>query len=76
MPFVSKKQNAWAHTDAGMEALGGPKKVKEWESDTDYASLPERVASGAADESAPRAKKFNYAPKKTRAGYTKAQRAA
>jgi hypothetical protein len=77
MPFRSKKQNAWAHTDAGTEALGGPAKVKEWESDTNYSSLPEKVASGAADEnSAPKQKKFNYAPKKARAGYTQSQRAA
>lgn len=77
MPFKSKKQNAWAHTEAGTEALGGPAKVKEWESDTNYSSLPEKVSSGAADaDSAPKAKKFSYAPKKTRAGYTKAQRVA
>lgn len=77
MPFKSKKQNAWAHTASGTEALGGPAKVKEWESDTNYSSLPEKVESGAADEnSTPRKKKFSYAPQRTRAGYTKAQRAA
>lgn len=43
MPFVSKKQNAWAHTPAGTKALGGKKKVKEWEQSTDYAKLPERT---------------------------------
>jgi len=60
-----------------MEALGGPAKVKEWESDTDYASLPEKVASGAADaNSTSKKKKFNYAPQRTRAGYTKEQRAS
>ena len=42
MPFLSKKQNAWGHTAAGIKALGGPMKVKEWESSTDYHSLPER----------------------------------
>ena len=78
MPFRSKKQNAWAHTEAGMEALGGPSKVKEWESDTDYSSLPEKVESGAGDanETPKKTKKFSYAPQKTRAGYTKAQRDA
>ena len=77
MPFKSKKQNAWAHTESGMEALGGPAKVKEWESDTDYSSLPEKVESGAADENTvPKKKKFSYAPKRTRASYTKDQRIA
>ena len=42
MPFLSKKQNAWGHTPAGERALGGPSKVKEWESATDYSSLPEK----------------------------------
>lgn len=43
MPFRSKKQNAWAHTPSGTKALGGKKKVKEWESATDYSHLPEKV---------------------------------
>jgi hypothetical protein len=43
MPFVSKKQNAWGHTPAGIKALGGADKVKEWEAATDYQNLPERV---------------------------------
>lgn len=41
MPFESKAQNAWAHTPAGTKALGGKKKVKEWEKSTNYDSLPE-----------------------------------
>lgn len=41
--FKSKAQNAWAHTPAGTKALGGKKKVKEWEKDTDYENLPEKV---------------------------------
>jgi len=77
VPFRSKKQNAWGHTPAGIEALGGPAKVKEWESDTNYSNLPEKVESGAADEnSTPKKKKFNFAPQRTRAGYSKAQRVA
>jgi hypothetical protein len=43
MPFKSDAQNAWAHTPAGTKALGGKKKVKEWERATDYSSLPEHV---------------------------------
>lgn len=45
MPFESEAQNAWAHTPAGMKALGGPAKVREWESATNYKTLPKRVAS-------------------------------
>lgn len=66
MPFVSKKQNAWGHSPAGVEALGGPSKVKEWEGETEYNTLPEK---------APKKKKFSYAPK-VRASYTDEQRAA
>lgn len=66
MPFRSKKQNAWGHTPAGMEALGGPSKVKEWEGETEYNNLPTKV---------PKKKKFSYAPK-VRASYTKDQRVA
>ena len=43
MPFVSKKQNAWAHTPAGTKALGGKAKVKEWEGATKYSDLPEHA---------------------------------
>lgn len=67
MPFRSKGQNAWGHTPAGIKALGGPQKVKEWEGETEYDNLPVK---------APRKKKFNYAPVRTRASYTADQRAA
>lgn len=43
MPFVSGAQNKWAHTPEGVKALGGPEKVKEWESSTDYSNLPEQA---------------------------------
>lgn len=65
MPFKSKAQNAWAHTEDGTDALGGPSAVKEWESDTDYNTLPEKKKSN----------KFNYAPK-VKSGFTKEQRLA
>jgi len=45
MPFVSKKQQAWGHTEAGMKALGGPAKVAEWDqAGKDYKKLPKRVS--------------------------------
>ena len=43
MAFKSKAQNAWAHTPAGTKALGGKKKLKEWEVATDYSNLPDKV---------------------------------
>ena len=47
MPFLSKAQNSWGHTPAGIRALGGKAKVKEWEKATDYADLPEKKKPGA-----------------------------
>ena len=40
MPYVSKKQEAWAHTSSGEEALGGPSKVAEWDSASKGKDLP------------------------------------
>jgi len=40
MAYKSKKQRAWAHTEKGTKALGGPAKVKEW----DQASKGKRRA--------------------------------
>lgn len=44
MPFVSKAQTRWGHSDAGKKALGGGKAVDEWQSETP-ANLPERKGS-------------------------------
>jgi hypothetical protein len=48
MPFKSKAQNAWGHTKAGMKALGGKKKVEEWESKTNYKTLPKKAKVGTS----------------------------
>ena len=40
MPFVSKKQRAWAYTKEGTKALGGKKNVAEWEKATGNKKLP------------------------------------
>lgn len=42
MPWKSKKQAAWGHSPAGLKALGGKKSVSEWDSATNFTSLPER----------------------------------
>lgn len=34
MPYHSKKQASWAHTEAGKKALGGEQKVHEWDEAT------------------------------------------
>jgi hypothetical protein len=34
MPYASKKQQAWAHTESGKKALGGEEKVQEWDKAT------------------------------------------
>ena len=43
MPYKSDLQRKWAHTQAGLKALGGPSKVKEWDSASKGISLPERA---------------------------------
>lgn len=54
MPYASKKQQAWAHTDSGMKALGGAAKVHEWDEATKskpggFKGLPTRVPKRAGD---------------------------
>jgi hypothetical protein len=51
VPFKSKKQAAFAH--ANPEKFGGAERLKEWDSATDFSSLPEtKVADHwMADES-------------------------
>ena len=45
MPYSSKKQQRWAHSPAGDEALTD-KEVKEFDDSTDFDSLPEEATSG------------------------------
>lgn len=40
MPFKSRQQQKWAHTKAGMKALGGMEKVREWDKATKGMKLP------------------------------------
>jgi hypothetical protein len=42
VPYRSKSQARWAHTPAGIKALGGPDKVAEWDAATGGRKLPER----------------------------------
>jgi hypothetical protein len=43
MPFVSKKQQAWGNSPAGIKALGGKKNVEEWNKTTKGKKLPQKV---------------------------------
>lgn len=43
MPYQSMAQMRWAHTPAGVKALGGKKRVKEWDRATKGRKLPARV---------------------------------
>ena len=43
MPYVSARQRRWAHTKTGTKALGGKKKVKEWDKASKGKRLPERA---------------------------------
>lgn len=40
MPFVSKKQQVWGNSPAGIKALGGKKNVAEWNRATEGKKLP------------------------------------
>lgn len=46
MPYRSEAQRRWAHTKAGMKALGGPEKVEEWDKESKGMKLPERARRG------------------------------
>ena len=52
MPYVSDSQRRWAHTPAGMKALGGPAKVAEWDAATKGRKLPERKSRREAIKAA------------------------
>jgi hypothetical protein len=45
MPYRSLAQQGWAHTPAGIKALGGPQKVAEWDAATKGKELPKRIGS-------------------------------
>lgn len=40
MPYSSDLQRKWAHTQAGMKALGGKEKVAEWDKESKGLKLP------------------------------------
>lgn len=42
MPYESEAQRRWAHTKSGKKALGGEKKVEEWDKESKGLKLPER----------------------------------
>lgn len=43
MPYKSIAQRKWAHSRAGIKALGGKKKVKEWDKMSKGLKLPARI---------------------------------
>ena len=43
IPYRSDAQRRWAHTKTGMEALGGPNKVAEWDKASRGKNLPEKA---------------------------------
>ena len=42
-PYASDAQRKWAHTKEGTKALGGKKKVKEWDNASRGKKVPARV---------------------------------
>ncbi len=43
MPYKSEAQRKWAHTKAGVKALGGKSRVAEWDSSSKGRKRPSRV---------------------------------
>lgn len=43
MPFVSKQQQKWGNSKAGIKALGGKARVAEWNASTKGHTLPRKV---------------------------------
>lgn len=43
MPYKSTAQRGWAHTEAGMRALGGAEKVAEWDQASRGMKLPKHA---------------------------------
>lgn len=43
-PYVSEAQRRWAHTPAGIRALGGKKNVAHWDKETKGKKIPEKVS--------------------------------
>jgi hypothetical protein len=48
MPFLSRAQQRWGHTAAGLRALGGASKVAEWDAATRGKKLPQRKKKAKA----------------------------
>lgn len=44
MTYKSDQQRKWAHTKTGTKALGGKKKVAEWDDASRGKKLPKRVS--------------------------------
>lgn len=63
MPYKSEAQREWAHTPEGEEALGGPKKVEEW----DQASAGLRLPARKEKEQAETRRRFKEYVEKLRA---------
>jgi hypothetical protein len=54
LPFKSAAQQRFL--EANPDKIGGADKLKEWESETDYANLPEHVPSKRKVKSKPKSR--------------------
>jgi hypothetical protein len=60
MPWKSKQQQKWGHSSAGQKALGGKGNVAEWDSATNFSSLPKKVKPGDDEQQHPFLKRELY----------------
>jgi GNAT superfamily N-acetyltransferase len=49
-PYVSEAQRRWAHTPAGIKALGGKKAVEHWDKESKGKDLPEKIEKALSPE--------------------------
>ena len=47
MPYKSAAQRGWAHSPAGIKALGGQAKVREWDKASKGLHLPKRAGKAS-----------------------------
>lgn len=68
MPWASKQQQKWGNSPAGIRALGGQNRVKEWNDSTNFQSLPQKAPQQKRQPGALLKKKKPYLPQGVSSG--------
>lgn len=59
-PYRSEAQRKWAHTEAGIKALGGEKAVEHWDKESKGKDLPEELDKGLKGDWQKEGMKFDH----------------